>query len=960
MSSDITCPKCAKSNTTEARFCIGCGTPLTSIPMATSQGPDPMIGKLISDRFLILDKVGEGGMGRVYRAEQTSIQRLVALKVLNPALTQQHNVPERFRNEASLASRLNHPNTVVIYDFGVTEDGSMFIAMELIKGRSLDSELSEHGAIGWRQTCRIAIQICSSLQNAHDNNIIHRDLKPENIMLTQSGADSNVVKVLDFGIAKILSEDVRGIQSGLTAPNEIFGTPEYMSPEQVRSAELDNRTDIYSLGIILYRMLTGKLPFSAKTPIETVTKHLVDTPKPFNEINPNIELPPELEILVLSTLSKDPAERPRTMSLVFDRLRGLLESGTRRVAHPEVAHPETSHTKPSDSKPVAISQPASPLAKTVAVQIGDTAEDKVEEPVDIAEDVEEPVDIAEDVEELVGVAEDVEEPVDIAEDVEELVGAAEDISFEDDEGSTLDKLIVRMKQKRDFPAISQHLNELNTKVALETTSAPKLANVILKDTALTTKLIKLVNSPFYGQVRGRITMVSRAVVLMGFEAVREAALSLLLFDHLQGDNPEQAQELQEAALGSLMSGIVARTMAEDIDGMNKEEAFVCAMFHNLGRHVAIYYFPEEMEEVNQLVKHKGLTERAAAYRVLGVSLEELGKELGKQWDFPDGIRNTMTRLPPGNMSKPLTKDDRLRHLAGFSNELTEIIATSDPAEKAAKFKTLSRRFERSIKVSDEQIEELLDTTADQLEEHAKIMNLRLNESPLVLNVMRSVGRNVSMPPGEELPDEQTATASARIEQNPKALKAGRERSAQKNIAKEVALKKQILANGVEEVAAALGGKYDLNGVMLMVIETMYRGLGFSHVIFCLNDVQKRVMRARSGFGDGVEEMIKRFQFSLRGRSDVFSQTANQGRDLVVHDTRSPRFASKIPKWYKETANAPMFLLYPITLKRFPAAMFYGDLTQPNVQLDKGLLDQMNKLRDHAAQAIKKSYQFKKY
>ncbi len=940
--------------------------------MATAEEVDPLIGTLVGGRFLAMEKIGEGGMGKVYLAEQTSIQRQIALKVLAHSPSQAANLPERFRNEASLASRLNHPNTVIIYDFGITDDGSMFIAMELIQGRSLDAELKRHGAMMWQRVSNIAIQICSSLQNAHDNAIIHRDLKPENIMITQGGVDVDAIKVLDFGIAKILSKDAPGIKAGLTAPNEVFGTPEYMSPEQARGDDLDHHTDIYSVGIILYRMLTGVLPFEANTPIEMLAKHLAEAPRPFKEVSPALKIPPELELLVMSAMKKVPAERPESMGEIVSRLRHIQEGKTVRVSLPQAVTPTASPAAAQAVTPTAspaaaqavtptASPAAAPETKTAARQSQQRRRQQKQVPTSTAvkppPENQVPEVAPQTVNPLAKTVSSQQQKVKQQEVQEQEVPEVEvEIDLEIPEStkdSPLERLLKRMKSKRDFPAVSQHISELNTKVAAEKTTATQLANVILKDTGLTTKLIKLVNSPFYGQARGKITMVSRAVVMMGFEAVRDAALSLLLFDQLQGKDAKQAGDLRDVALGSLMSGLVARNVASQVPGTNKEEAFVCALFHNLGRHAAIYYFPEEMEEVKRMIDAEGLNERTAAYRVLGVTFEEIGKELSKQWNFPEEIRNTMTRLPPENLQKPRSKTQRLHYLAGFSNELTEIAATANPAARAGMLQQLNNRFGSTFKINDEYIEELLDSTSEQLQEYAKLMNIRTHESPFVANVLRSAGHDIPLPTkkASSVPPDPTDQESVQQVGEPALAP---EPSA-RQIAEEIEERKQILFQGVQEVAASLKGRYDLNSVMLMVLETMYRGLELNRVIFCLNDVRKQMMRARSGFGDGVDDILGKFQFSSRGGADLFSRTVLQGRDLVVNDSADRRIVSKIPRWYKEHIDAPMFFLYPISIKRFPAAMFYGDMSEPHVHVDKSLIEQMNSLRDQAAEAIQRSY-----
>ncbi len=264
-------------------------------------------------------------MAVVYRATQTSSNRSVALKILSSSLNTDKLREARFHNEAALASRLNHPNTVKVYDFGTTDKKDLYIAMELIDGVTLGAELRRRRTIPWKQAAKIASQIGESLQDAHHNNIIHRDLKPDNVMLAYARGVPELVKVLDFGIAKVLSNDESIAQEGISSPNQVFGTPEYMSPEQIASKELDPRTDIYSLGILFYRMLTGTLPFKGTNAVLTMSQHLIKVPPPLEVVKPDIEVPRELVGLVFSMLEKRRVHRPRTMGAVVSRLRKLIE-----------------------------------------------------------------------------------------------------------------------------------------------------------------------------------------------------------------------------------------------------------------------------------------------------------------------------------------------------------------------------------------------------------------------------------------------------------------------------------------------------------------------------------------------------------------------------------------------------------------------------------------------------------
>lgn len=313
MADDQLCPNCSAPNPRETVFCGKCGSRLANTSGEEAK-KDPFVGAFVGDRFLVHQKLGEGGMGVVYRAEQTAIKRKVALKVLHAHLTRDESLHARFHNEAAASSRLSHPNTVVIYDFGKTDAGSLYIAMEYIDGISLDDDIGERGSIQWMRACRIAMQICGSLSDAHNHNIVHRDLKPENIMLCERGGESDVVKVLDFGIAKMLEDEGTDQRQALTKTGMVFGTPQYMSPEQIRGEKVDHRSDIYSMGVILYQMLTGVLPFTADKPMGLLSKHLLDAPPSFKKANSGVNVPEALERLVMSALSKEPDKRPATMA----------------------------------------------------------------------------------------------------------------------------------------------------------------------------------------------------------------------------------------------------------------------------------------------------------------------------------------------------------------------------------------------------------------------------------------------------------------------------------------------------------------------------------------------------------------------------------------------------------------------------------------------------------------------
>jgi eukaryotic-like serine/threonine-protein kinase len=281
-----------------------------------SGAPDPLIGRVIADRFKIVSLIARGGMGKVYRAEQAPLGRLCAVKVLNPNYNGDAD-PEfhqRFFREASITSQISHPNSVTIFDYGKTDDEIYYMAMEYLEGQTLHHALREGGVMSEERVGRIAAQICRALREAHSLDVIHRDLKPANIFLTRHGDDEDFVKVLDFGLVKHLSERP---EEQLTQTGLFMGSPKYMAPEQIQGGHVDARTDIYSLGIIMYEMLAGKVPFDRPTSVNILMAHVGEPPPPMREVNPNLVCSPVFEELVMRCIAKDPAERYRTMEEVL-------------------------------------------------------------------------------------------------------------------------------------------------------------------------------------------------------------------------------------------------------------------------------------------------------------------------------------------------------------------------------------------------------------------------------------------------------------------------------------------------------------------------------------------------------------------------------------------------------------------------------------------------------------------
>jgi serine/threonine protein kinase len=271
---------------------------------------DPNIGRdLLDGQFQILQKIGSGGMGSVYKAAQPAMNRMVAVKILHPKLTNRKDLVSRFRREARAMSHLTHPNTVKVLLYGDLEDGSLYIVMEYLEGKNLNQVVRKEGPLPIERAIPVLIQVCGALQEAHLQGIIHRDLKPENIFLSTNGGLKDYPKVLDFGLAKVTERELRPGSVMLTQEGMVFGTPEFMSPEQAQGKPLDPRSDIYSLAVILYEVLTGKLPFDARTPMEYIQMHVTKPPIPLDERVAGKRFPRGLTDVLNKALEKNPDDR---------------------------------------------------------------------------------------------------------------------------------------------------------------------------------------------------------------------------------------------------------------------------------------------------------------------------------------------------------------------------------------------------------------------------------------------------------------------------------------------------------------------------------------------------------------------------------------------------------------------------------------------------------------------------
>ena len=353
-----TCPTCQKTYPDDFSLCPQDGAPLTAQATET----EAQLAAGLSRRFRLVRRLGKGGMGTVFLAEQIGVgNRPVALKVLNRKLLDDPDFLLRFQNEAGSTGRIHHPNVVTIYESAQSDDATPYIAMEFLEGESLHEVLKQRGALPLPEVAEILQQAARGLSAAHKLGIIHRDLKPDNIFLTHGDQGELIAKVVDFGIAKLRESATH------TMTGTVLGTPAYMSYEQasgMRSDELDARSDVYSLGVVVYEMLTGHTPFHSDTPVGYLRKHLMEEPPPFRAVEPGLLVPPRIESVVMKALTKDRTQRYGSVLEFAQEFAQAADAGPQLAAQPEPKR-EGAKTQPQTR--------VTPAPKTmVRATVGDT------------------------------------------------------------------------------------------------------------------------------------------------------------------------------------------------------------------------------------------------------------------------------------------------------------------------------------------------------------------------------------------------------------------------------------------------------------------------------------------------------------------------------------------------------------------------------------------------------------
>jgi HD-like signal output (HDOD) protein len=475
-----------------------------------------------------------------------------------------------------------------------------------------------------------------------------------------------------------------------------------------------------------------------------------------------------------------------------------------------------------------------------------------------------------------------------------------------------------MRLKRDFPALSSTISAINRAAASEKEGVGALAGSILKDFALTSKLLRLVNTASFGQFGGAISTVSRAVMVLGFDQIRSIALTLMMFEHLQ--NKAQAADLKDEVLSAYFTGVIARELGARAGIRDGEEAFICAMFRNLGRLLVAYYFHEEHREILRLAG-RAMTADQAARQVLGISMDELGIGVARAWNFPDRIVGSMRPVAEARLRKPSTETARLHSLSELSTQLCHVVRDVGHEDRSAQLKALAERFGDGLGITDQHLRAAVQRAVKAMARDAAVLNLKTASSPFFRQAQRWSGPATPEPAGPATDELSVAVQST--------ILAVPERPPETAAPQDASQRRAILSAGIQDITHALVGDFALNDVLRIVLETMYRGMGFTRVLLCVRDTGTATMKCRIGFGEDADQIVRKgFSIPLAAAKDVFHAAITQGADLYIEDVNDENIRDHVPAWYRASIDARSLALFPVIVNRKPLGLFYGDSKHP--------------------------------
>jgi eukaryotic-like serine/threonine-protein kinase len=516
------------------------------------------------------------------------------------------------------------------------------------------------------------------------------------------------------------------------------------------------------------------------------------------------------------------------------------------------------------------------------------------------------------------------------------------------EGSGRDPLAVllrRMQLKSDFPALSDSVARIHRLASSDHEGLGQLTNEILKDVALTHKLLRLVNSAHFAAAGGQVNTVSRAVALVGYNGIRNLALSLVLLEHME--DQQHAERLKEEFLRCLLAGSLADGLCAS--PREREEAFLAALFHNLGRLLAEFYFPEEARTVRDLMQGDPAREQTVSAQVLGISYDDLGLGIAHVWGLPESLRHSMRR-PSG--SPPLRAvqhpQERQRWLALAANDVTDALLELEPHDLPTGMQRLSTRYSPALGIGPATIQQATETARMRLREMADAMGLQLTPDARARRLLPPPPPEQDSQPPAGAPPDRGADIEAL---HATALPVTKDTAGAASPPRAT----ELLLAGIQDLTLAMVEDAPLNQLVRMALETLWRALGLRRIVFCLRDPKSPTLTGRFGLGEGMDEVVPAMRIALQGPPDLFNLVCSRGIDTLISDSREPHMAHRLPPWFRASIGAPCFLLMPLQLKGSTFALIYGDSPTPGgIVIDEQQLGLLRTLRNQAVMAFRQA------
>ncbi len=508
------------------------------------------------------------------------------------------------------------------------------------------------------------------------------------------------------------------------------------------------------------------------------------------------------------------------------------------------------------------------------------------------------------------------------------------------EKGTIEYLLDSMRRGSDFPALSESIRSLNRLAESTEQDMRGLASVIIGDFALTNKILKVVNSAYYSSFSGKIGSISRAIVVLGIEAVRALAASLIFLEHL--NDKGQAAQLRSQISTAIFSATLARQLALNSGTENSEGSFLCGMLQNLGGILVTYYLPAERGQIDRLTREPGRTPEMAQQKVLGMTYETLGVAVAEHWNFPNVITLGMRQYDSETCGESMKEDARLRLVASLANQAAVEIISGKRADVAVLGEPVAK-YCRLLGLKPDQFSEIVRDASQEFNElHGAFIDNKVH-APLSSEGARERVSGVS---GSGQPV--TPVVPAGVDEGKDSFH-NLEMDAEQEIQGDAADAEKIMTEGLQEVSRILmADNGTVNQVFNVVLETLYRAMAFRHVVLCLQDGRRGQYQARLGFGRDINDFMTKFRFPSKYRNDVFHAALKNNVDLYVEDTEAKNIKSDLPVWYTQTGSAGSFILLPINWNQKPVGLIYADhkhakgmvLSGNQLNLMKALRNQM--------------------